>query len=331
MLRLCLSAYVASVAALTTPPPSLSRRQVIGSTSAAAALAATGPPSLVRAADYKLQPGAKLITGENFPTASFGLQVYDDTTAEQLTLIALELGYRNFFASVLARNQKGFARAIKKSGVPRDELFICGSVLSNQAQGFDAAYKLSARGCKENLEAFAVGGIDYVDMIMLDYPGTDDASIKGQWKALEEMHAAGTAKTLAVSNFSPKQLDVVASVATSKATMPTVNQLPYGVGFAGYYNGKAAEIVAENRKRGVVVQAWSPLRKALKGRARDACAEIGQKYGKSAAQVGLKWIAQANGGATYTTQTKSKEHFKEDLEIFDFTLTAEEIATLSAI
>ena len=113
---------------------------------------------------FKQQTGLKLNTGVNFPTASFGLQVYDDDLGEKLTLIALEAGYRNFFASVLARNQKGFAKAIKKSGIPREDLYICGSVLSNQAQGFDAAKKLSARGCKENLEAFAVGGIDYVDV-----------------------------------------------------------------------------------------------------------------------------------------------------------------------
>ena len=241
---------------------------------------------------------------------------------------ARQLGYRNFFASVLARNQRGFARAVKKSGVPREELFICGSVLSNQVQGFDSAYKLSARGCAENLEAFATGGIEYVDMIMLDYPGPDAESIRGQWKALEEMLGAGTTKSLAVSSFSPKELDVIAG--TSK-TMPTVNQLPYGVGFNGYYGGRATEIVAENRKRGVAVQAWSPLGKALKGRAREACAEIGTKYGKSAAQVALRWIADANGGASFTTQTKSKEHFREDLDIFDFKLTPEEISVLGAI
>ena len=147
------------------PPPSLSRRQLLVASSTAAVIA---PPSLVHAADYKLQPGSKLYTGQNFPIASFGLQVYDDAKAEELTLVALELGYRNFFASVLARNQRGFARAIKKSGVSRDELFICGSVLSNQVQGFESAYKLSARGCQENLDAFSVGGIDYVDVRTLD-------------------------------------------------------------------------------------------------------------------------------------------------------------------
>ena len=102
-----------------------------------------------------------------------------------------------------------------------------------------------------------------------------------------------------------------------------------GVGFNGYYGGKAAEVVAQNKKRGVVVQAWSPLGQALRGRAREACAEIGAKYKKSAAQVALRWIADT--GCTYTTQTKSKSHFKEDDDIFDFQLTPEEIQLLGAI
>ena len=152
---------------------------------------------------------------------------YDDKTAEELTLTALECGYRNFFASVLARNQRGFARAIKRSGIPREDLFICGSVLSNQVQGFDAARRLSARGCQENLEAFAVGGIEYVDMIMLDYPGPNADSVRGQWDALEAMLAEGSTKSLAVSNFSPALLDVV--IGASKVGAPTVGQLPYGI------------------------------------------------------------------------------------------------------
>ena len=83
------------------------------------------------------------------------------------------MGYRNSFSSVLARNQVGFARAIKESGVAREDLFICGSVLSNRVSGRDAARALSAKGCRENMEAFSVGGIEYLDSIMLDYPGPD--------------------------------------------------------------------------------------------------------------------------------------------------------------
>ena len=134
----------------------------------------------------------QLNTGVNFPTCSFGLQVYDDETARKLTLTALELGYRNFFASVLAQNQKGFARAVKESGVPREELFICGSVLSNRVQGYDGAFKLSKRGCEENMEAFAKGGIDYVDMIMLDcmHPRRKRSSIPATLRATNPPRAA---------------------------------------------------------------------------------------------------------------------------------------------
>jgi hypothetical protein len=103
-----------------------------------------------------------LADGTQFPWASFGLQVYDDPTAYKLTLTALEVGYRNFFASVLAGNQRGFARAVRDSGIDRSELFICGSVISNRAAGYDGAKLLTDAGWKKNLDAFGVGDIDYL-------------------------------------------------------------------------------------------------------------------------------------------------------------------------
>lgn len=257
-----------------------------------------------------------------FPVASFGLQIYDDKTAEELTKTAISVGYRNFFASVLAGNQQGFARGVAASGVPREELFICGSVLSNRARGFDSAYQLTKRGNKENLNAFAVGGITYVDQIMLDYPGPDCDSIRGQWKAFEEMLAAGQTKSLAVSNFSPQQLDCILS--DPSATVPDVNQLPF---YVGNYDPSAVE---ENRKRGILVQAWSPLGAGrITGRARAACTQIGEAKGKSFAQVALRWIYQK--GATFSTQTRKREHFVEDLSIFDFELSQSEMDRLDAL
>jgi diketogulonate reductase-like aldo/keto reductase len=100
-----------------------------------------------------------------FPLASFGLQVYNDDTAFQLTTLALEAGYRNFFASVLAGNQRGFAKAVQASPVPRSELYICGTVLSNRARGEQAAYLKTKQGCLENMEVMATGGIDKLDMV----------------------------------------------------------------------------------------------------------------------------------------------------------------------
>ncbi|MEM9511682.1 MAG: aldo/keto reductase, partial [Cyanobacteria bacterium P01_E01_bin.48] len=98
-----------------------------------------------------------------------------------MTLTALECGYRNFFASVLAGNQRGFAKAVKQSGIDRKDIFVCGSVLSNRAQGYEAALRSTRRGCDENLEALGDG----LDMIMLDYPGPDRDSVRGQWAGLE--------------------------------------------------------------------------------------------------------------------------------------------------
>jgi len=301
---------------------SLDRRQVIKQTAVLGASGFALPKHSV-AVESVINPIATLSDGTKFPLASFGLQIYNDDTAYKLTRTALDIGYRNFFASVLAGNQKGFAKAVKESGIPREELFICGSVVSNRAVGFDNAKKETTKGWKRNMDCFAVGDISYLDQIMLDYPGPDCMSIQGQWASFEEMHQQGLTKTLSVSNFSPTQLDCL-----SKATVkPIVNQLPYSV---AYHPGNAVE---ENSKRGILVQAWAPLGGSLGGRfnssVKGVCAQIGKKYNKSYAQVALRWIVQS--GASFTTQSKNKEHFTEDLAIFDFELTDEEMTKLSTL
>jgi diketogulonate reductase-like aldo/keto reductase len=310
---------LASCRALSNP--SLDRRSAIQQAVALGGVAILPSPSLADTSTV-VQPIATLSDGTKFPLVSFGLQVYSDDTAYKLTLTALEVGYRNFFASVLAGNQKGFAKAVKDSGIPREELFICGSVVSNRASGFDDAKKATTKGWKQNMDAFSLGNIDYLDQIMLDYPGPDCPSIQGQWTSFEEMHKQGLTRSLAVSNFSPEQLDCVLDKCSVK---PVVNQLPYSV---AYHPGNS---IAENSKRGVLVQAWAPLGGSLGGRfdssKKGACAQIGKKYKKSFAQVALRWILQTGG--SFSTQTKKTEHFTEDLDIFDFELTADEMTLLS--
>ena len=156
----------AAACAVTRPPQALLSRRELAAAALAVPAAAHGTASLLPV-PASAQAGFKLNTGVNFPTASFGLQIYDDKDAEELTLVALECGYRNFFASVLARNQRGFARAIQRSGVPREELFICGSVVSNRALDVETAYGMAASGCKANLDALSAGSIAALDMVML--------------------------------------------------------------------------------------------------------------------------------------------------------------------
>jgi diketogulonate reductase-like aldo/keto reductase len=155
---------------------------------------------------------------------------------------------------------------------------------------------------------------------MLDYPAGDCPSIVGQWAAFEEMLAANKTRSIAVSNFSPTQLDCI--LANKTATVPAVNQLPYSVGHGGDSS------VSDDAKRGgTIVQAYSPLDSGSLASDPD-CASIGKKHGKSAAQVALKWILQRN--ATFSTQTDSKQYFQEDIDLFDFELTTAEMAKLNA-
>lgn len=156
---------------------------------------------------------------------------------------------------------------------------------------------------------------------MLDYPPSAGGceAIRGQWRAFEEMKKDGNVRTLAVSNFSPQQLDCILN--TPGSTPPEVNQLQYSVGHGG------DTAVRDNAARDVVVQAWSPLRSGALVRDTD-CAAVGKKHGKSAAQVALRWILQHN--ATFTTQSRSRQHLQEDLELFDFEISVEDMALLDA-
>jgi len=251
------------------------------------------------------------------PVVSFGLQVVDDDTAKTQVTEALQNGVRNIFASVLAGNQNGAGEGIKASGVARSELFICGTVNDGDCSGLDDCYQQTKSSAAQNLQDLS---LDYLDMIMLDYPSGDCDSINGQWKAFEEMYAAKKTKSIAVSNFSPDQLDCI--LKNSNATVPVLNQMPYSVGHG------SDTVVADNAQRNVIVQAYSPLGSGSLAGDAD-CAAIGKKYGKSAAQVALKWILQHK--ATFSCNLgDSVQYMKEDIDLFDFTLSDADMKLLDA-
>jgi len=131
----------------------------------------------------------------------------------------------------------------------------------------------------------------------------------------------GLVESLAVSNFSPEQLDSI-YISKEATTQPTVNQLAYSIA------NHPKNMIEYNRQRGVLVQSWSPLSTTLP-RYRAPLEAIGKKYGKSAAQVALRWIIQT--GASYTMQSKNQEHFKEALNVFDFSLSDREVIQLSQL
>lgn len=261
-------------------------------------------------------PAALLNNGVRMPKVAFAAQLWDPDTCESATKSAFAAGFRFIWSSALIGNdcQAAQAKAIKASGIARQELFIGGTANTQGCSSEDDCYQQTKTAAEGQ---FAVLGEAVLDMLMLDYPASDDCdSINGQWRAFEEFYAAKKTRTIAVSNFDLKQLACLHG-----KTVPVVNQMSYSVGHG------SDSVVADDEKLGVVVQAYSPLGSG--GLATDPlCVSIGKAHSKSGAQVALRWIIQRN--ATIATQSTNEDHLKADLDIFDFELTDDEMAKLNA-
>jgi diketogulonate reductase-like aldo/keto reductase len=264
-------------------------------------------------------PSVTLNNGVKMPVMAFAAQVWPADTCTEATTAALDAGFRFIWSSVLIGEscQRAQAAAMKASKVLRDDLFVSGTVDSSSCQSQDACYKETKSSAAQQYDWL---GLDSLDMLMLDYPASASCdAIRGQWQAFEELYAANKVSTIAVSNFSPDQLHCITS--NESAIVPSVNMLSFSVGIEG-----AADIVANNTKLGVVVQAYSPL--GTGALVHDPQLEaIGKAHGKSAVQVALKWVLQSN--VTVATQSTSQQHLVSDLDLFDFVLSDDEMAQLN--
>jgi len=266
-------------------------------------------------------PSVQLNNGIEMPVIAFAAETWDSKTCENATGLALQAGFRFIWSSALVGNACQMAQqsAMAKSGIPRSELFVAGTVADPTCKGATACYEQTSRGAEAQ---FALLQEDVLDMLMLDYPAKANCdSIRGQWRAFEELYAAKRVRSIAVSNFSPDQLLCI--LQDRRSTVPVANQMPYSVGHG------QDPVVADAGKYGVVVQAYSPLGGAFGPLARDPlCSSIGKHHGKSSAQVALRWILQHN--VTIATQSTKLEHLQSDLALFDFQLSHEEMHQLDA-
>jgi 2,5-diketo-D-gluconate reductase A len=263
--------------------------------------------------------------GSRVPFATFGVQIYDDATARELTLRALEAGFRSFFTSPEAGNQRGFALGVRDSGLPRDSLFIAGSVLSDEAIGNRAARSLTRARVEESRAALAAGGVDSLDMLLLERPGLSGGAIRGQWAALEEAQRQGWARSLGTCNFELEQIDELLRGARVR---PVLSQIQYTLAIRMPH----AVVLREHAARGIRLMAFSPLGgpAAILPRATvDECTEIGRRYDASPYQVALRWLVQQ--GVAYSVHSRVLAHLKDDLDVFRFSLSAEEMARLERL
>lgn len=242
----------------------------------------------------------------------FGLGVYkvdEGKQVEEVVKYALNVGYRSIDTAAFYQNEAGVGKAIRESGIPREEIFVTTKVW-NTDQGYDSTLK----AFETSLEKL---NLDYIDLYLVHWP------VKGKyietWKALEKIYEEGKVRAIGVSNFQIHHLEDIFEQCKVK---PAINQVELHPHFS------QLELRQFCQQHGIQIEAWSPLARA---RLLDEpiLAEIGQKYGKSPAQVVLRWHLQQD--IVIIPKSVKLERIKENADIFDFELSYEDMEEINRL
>ncbi|WP_150238754.1 aldo/keto reductase [Nocardiopsis quinghaiensis] len=252
-----------------------------------------------------------LNNGLTMPQLGFGVFQVPDEEARSVVTTALETGYRSIDTARIYDNEKGTGLALAESGVPREELFVT-TKLWNDDQGYDQALK----AFDASLERL---GLDYVDLYLIHWPAPKQDAYVDTWKALERIHSEGRAKAIGVSNFTARTLD---RLVAETDVVPVLNQIE----LHPYLSQEAMR--AANARHGLLTEAWSPLGQGKELEDPELTA-LGEKYGKSAAQVVLRWHLQLGNVVIPKSVTPSR--IRENFDVFDFELSAEDMDRVGSL
>ena len=255
-------------------------------------------------------PNVTLNNGVEMPILGFGVYQIPPDDTERAVTEALEVGYRHIDTAAAYGNEEAVGRAVAASGIPRDQVFVT-TKLWIQAPGEDNA----RRAFEQSLERL---GLDHVDLYLIHQPFGDVYSF---WRAMEQIHAEGLARSIGVSNFYPDRL---VDLAENNDVTPAVNQIETHP----YFQRHADQEVM--RARGVQIESWSPFAEGRNDLFSDpTLAGIGDAHGKSVAQVVLRWLIQREVVAI--PKSVRRERMAENFDVFDFTLTGEEMARVATM
>lgn len=252
-----------------------------------------------------------LRNGVTMPLEGFGVfQVPDAAVCQQAVSEALETGYRLIDTAAAYFNEEAVGAALKNCGIPREELFITTKLWIQ-----DAGYESAKAAFQTSLDKL---GLEYLDLYLIYQPMND---YYGAWRAMEELYEAGKVRAIGVCNFYPDRLT---DLCLNARIAPMVNQVELHPFFA-------QDAALENmRELGVQPEAWGPLAEGKHGIfTHPVLVEIGQKHGKTAAQVALCWNAQR--GVVVIPKSTHKERMEENLDIWDFSLTEEDRNAIAAL
>lgn len=256
-------------------------------------------------------PTIKLNNGIEMPQLGFGVfQVPDLKECEEAIVNALQAGYRLLDTATAYQNEEAVGRAIKRSGVPRDEIFVTSKLWVSEF-----TYERAQQGINDSLKRL---GLDYMDLYLLHQPYGDTM---GAWRALEEAQQAGKIRAIGVSNFYADQLKNLELTMTVK---PAVNQIEINPWY------QQPEEVRFNQGEDVRVEAWAPFAEGKHNLFQnETIAQIAQAHSKTTGQVILRWLLQR--GITVIPKSVHKERMIENMNVFDFELTAAEMQTMQSL
>ncbi|MDE5415549.1 aldo/keto reductase [Alkalihalobacterium chitinilyticum] len=251
-----------------------------------------------------------LHNGVKMPWLGLGVwKVEDGSQVTESVQAAVQAGYRSIDTAAIYKNEEGVGQGIKECGVPREELFITTKVW-NANQG----YETTLQAFEESMEKL---GLDYLDLYLVHWPVA--GKYKDTWRALEKLYADKKVRAIGVSNFHVHHLEDLLETAN---IVPMVNQVEFHPQLAQH------DLRTFCKEHHIQLEAWSPL---AQGNLLDhpTLVEIGQKYGKSPAQVILRWDLQC--GVVTIPKSVNADRIAANGDIFDFELTSEDMAQINAL
>ena len=251
-----------------------------------------------------------LNNGVEMPVLGFGVYQVEETVCEQCVCDAIAAGYRSIDTASAYLNERAVGRAIRRSGVPREELFITTKLWVQ-----DAGYESTKRAFAKSLERLQ---LDYLDLYLIHQPFGD---VYGSWRAMEELYREGAVRAIGVSNFQPDRL---VDLILHNEVVPAVNQVethPF------CQQTEAAAVMASE---GVQIESWAPFaegRNNLFGN--GTLVSLAAKYRKSVAQVVLRWLIQR--GVVVIPKSVRPERMAENSAVFDFHLAPEDMDLIATL
>jgi 2,5-diketo-D-gluconate reductase A len=258
------------------------------------------------------QPTVTLNDGNRMPQLGFGVfQVPNEETAAAVSA-AFEAGYRAIDTAAMYRNEEGVAKAIADSGIPRDELFIT-TKLNNDGHGYDDAMR-AFEASRTRL------GLDYVDLYLIHWPLPAQDRYVDTWRAFEKLRSDGLARSIGVSNFQPAHLQ---RLLDETDVVPALNQIE----LHPYLTQEALR--AFDAEHGIATEAWSPIAKGGELLSDPAITSLAEKYGKTPAQVVIRWHLQL--GNVVIPKSVTPARIKENIDVFDFELADDDVTSISEL